>query len=88
MSNIIRHAEADHVEFKITSVDNDLTVSIQDNGRGFNVRACNGDSSGLSYMRTRAEKLGAQFIIKSEPGQGCKLYLSIKSITKLRQLGF
>ena len=76
MTNILKHAEARRVYIVITVCDTALTVSIKDDGKGFNV-----DDQrmgiGISNMQGRAESLNGQLSIESKPTAGCTLTLVV-----------
>ena len=61
VTNTLRHADAGHVEVRVTSLDHEpwqLHVSIRDDGRGLPTPAPS-DGRGLKNMKSRAEELGA-----------------------------
>lgn len=72
VNNVEKHAKAKNVWIKITTDKDHLTVSIADDGVGFNVkevlsRYAERGSLGLLNMQERANAIGAQFSIKSNP---------------------
>jgi signal transduction histidine kinase len=74
LNNVVKHAQAQQVQVKLTYGDR-LTVSIGDDGRGFEMpeRAdalSDRGHFGLIGMRERAELIGARLTIHSSPGQG------------------
>lgn len=75
LTNIARHARATEVVVRIEESGKRWRLTIQDNGTGFdpaNVTAGNG----LKNLRARAAKMGAEFEIRSQPGQGTALVLT------------
>jgi signal transduction histidine kinase len=68
LHNIIKHADATHVDIDIEIKMNTLCISIKDNGKGFNQSEANQFSNGLKNMRERVEVLQGQFIIKNFKG--------------------
>ncbi|MDX6302554.1 MAG: hypothetical protein QOF53_3768 [Nocardioidaceae bacterium] len=66
LSNVARHAGANHVEV-VLDVSTDLVLTVQDDGRGIPQDA---NPSGLLNMRERAEKLGGTCSIESSAGKG------------------
>ncbi|MBI1878612.1 MAG: hypothetical protein HYR94_10365 [Chloroflexi bacterium] len=50
-----------------------VTLTISDNGRGFQVATTNGKGVGLRSMRERVESLGGHLDIESEPKQGTRI---------------
>jgi signal transduction histidine kinase len=47
-----------------------VTLSVRDNGRGFDPARVSGECLGLGIMQERAEEIGASLTIESEPGAG------------------
>jgi len=70
LNNIIKYAEATEVFVQLTYHDNLLQLTIEDNGKGFNVEdKLNDDSSfGLFNMRKRTESLSGKMTIESKEG--------------------
>lgn len=79
VSNSIKHAQADILRVRIAMADAmRLSISIEDNGCGFDVAAANdADTLGLSNMRFRAECIGGQLTIDSCPGSGTRIGLVV-----------
>jgi two-component system sensor histidine kinase UhpB len=74
LSNIVRHAAASHVSVELTS-DDATVLRITDDGRGFTVGR--GGGLGLSGMRERALLVGGRLTIRSAPGAGTQVELTI-----------
>lgn len=79
LSNIVRHAQAQHVVVGVRRVDQSLVLSIQDDGVGFDVaamsdRAKAGKSLGVLGMQERATLVGGVLAIQSTPGKGSALH--------------
>jgi PAS domain S-box-containing protein len=83
LTNIARHAQATRVEIEAGLVDGMLLLSVQDNGKGFDMEAI-GDrkSYGLIGMAERARQFGATLDIASEPGCGTRVLLRYPLPTK------
>ncbi len=80
LSNIARHACAKHAEITMEITDHMVTLSISDDGIGFDPRAAalsRSGSLGLISMRERAEMLGGALIVRSQPGDGTVLIAQI-----------
>lgn len=75
LNNVAKHAQAKNVVITITMTQNLLTLSVSDDGIGFNPK--NRDSAhrhwGLDTMRERALGIGADLMIESAPGQGTRV---------------
>lgn len=66
--NAIKHAEASEISIQILVTD-DLTLVVEDNGKGFDVDSVK-ESNGLSGVARRAQQLGGSFEIDSALNQG------------------
>jgi two-component system sensor histidine kinase UhpB len=80
LTNVGRHARARHVWVDLRQRDEEVQVTVRDDGVGFDLadaraRALEGDSLGLLGMQERVELLGGKFDIETEPGQGTTLRL-------------
>ncbi len=80
LTNISRHAQAKYVEISLRREGRDLLLSVQDDGRGFDLgtmqgHALAGGSVGVLGMQERATLLGGQLDIWSAPGAGCTVQL-------------
>ncbi len=77
--NAARHGQPRNIEIHLNSRDDDVQMCIHDDGRGMQkmpeLYAQQG--FGLSNMRERAEDLGGQWQIESEPGTGTRVSVSI-----------
>lgn len=69
-TNALRHAAASHVQIRLTVAADSLTLSVDDDGIGFEPAAVAGIGSGLRNLQTRAETIGASLLLRSEPGRG------------------
>lgn len=75
LTNIARHAQAKRVAIELRHDGDELSMTVQDDGRGFDVadaqaHASAGDSVGMLGMQERAELAGGKVEIESAPGQG------------------
>ena len=80
LSNIRKHAAAQQAEVLLENGDS-FTMTVRDDGQGFNPESCTesepGRHIGLSVMHERAEKIGAEISIRSQPGSGTEVRLHI-----------
>lgn len=79
LANIMKHAHADRVELELTCDDQEVTLSIRDNGVGFNLEQIQDHHLGLGLvnMRERARSVQGRFDIQSEPGRGTHISVQI-----------
>lgn len=82
-TNIIKHAHAAKVNIIIRFKRSGISVSIKDNGVGFDVEKTMSSKGrlgmGLLGMRERAELIRGTLAIKSTPGQGTEVTVNIPS---------
>ncbi|HEV7331559.1 MAG TPA: PAS domain S-box protein [Flavisolibacter sp.] len=72
LNNVIKYSEAQLVCIELGRTDDNISLKITDNGKGFDTSARR-VGIGITNMRTRAENLNGTFSIKSEPGKGCEI---------------
>jgi PAS domain S-box-containing protein len=79
LTNVRRHAEANHVRVEL-GLDGGLAyIEVSDDGCGFDLhRATTG--IGRQSMRHRALELGGEFSVESAPGEGTRVRFSIPVI--------
>ncbi|MBI3414913.1 MAG: hypothetical protein HY043_06250 [Verrucomicrobia bacterium] len=73
LTNIVKHAHASEVWFRLTLSAEEIVFCVQDNGCGFNTALKSEFGNGLSNMRRRADEAGGRLEIHSAPGQGTTL---------------
>jgi signal transduction histidine kinase len=74
LTNTRKHAHARNVWLSLTGQPGSLSVTVRDDGCGFEFVA-EGVHFGLQTMRERAESVGGEFSIHSEPGGGTTVEL-------------
>lgn len=78
LTNIIRHAHATHVEVRLAQVENELLLTVHDNGRGITEREItHAKSIGLIGMKERATQAGGVVLFSGGPGQGTTVTLRV-----------
>lgn len=74
ISNAVRHAKPTAVQVNLHTNPSNLTLEVTDNGSGIaNPDDARRDGFGLSNMQARAEKLGAQFEVRTAVGKGTSI---------------
>jgi signal transduction histidine kinase len=69
-TNAIRHGRVTHVTIELATAEGTLTLSVQDNGRGFDERNASNNGMGMKLMRYRAQMLGGDVTIGNNKGGG------------------
>jgi len=67
LANVVKHAEATSVTVSVSRDEDDVVVTVRDDGRG---GADPARGSGLVAVRDRAEALGGSLEVESPPGEG------------------
>ena len=70
LSNVSRHSKATLVQLVLTIADEDVTLSIIDNGQGFDTTNQRSLGVGLLSMQERMKALSGDVQIESTPGKG------------------
>ncbi len=81
LNNAIKHSGADLIKINVRfSINNNLMISISDNGKGFNIEEKMSTGLGLKNMESRTLIMNAKLKIKSAPGKGTTaiIYLNTK----------
>jgi len=80
--NAILHGHAQEVEIEVAYQSDCLTLSVKDDGAGFDVsKVFSEEHFGLRGMRERIQQLGGKFEIQSTPGRGTHVRAEIPSLT-------
>jgi signal transduction histidine kinase len=74
INNIIRHAGASSISIKLQADDNELSLDIADDGKGFDVSAIK-KGLGLINIINRVELFDGNAEIITSPGNGCLLQI-------------
>jgi signal transduction histidine kinase len=79
LSNAAQHADATTVKIDVGSRDGRMSVSVCDDGCGFDAEAAHlsAEGFGLRSMRERAELAGYELRLESEPGSGTRLEIAL-----------
>lgn len=74
LQNVWKHAAASTVEVAVALLDEEVRLTVRDDGRGFDPAAVEaGEHYGLIAMRERIEMLAGRLEVESAPGRGTTL---------------
>jgi two-component system sensor histidine kinase UhpB len=76
LTNVARHANARRVELSLERRDDQVVLTVSDDGRGLSPDALS-SSHGIRGMRERAMLIGGHISIRGAPGRGTEVRLSI-----------
>ena len=82
LSNIARHAQANHIQVKLAKDENTLVLTVKDDGVGFNVeslrkRGRRTATLGLVSMQERAHAVGGKVDIESARSRGTEVRFTL-----------
>ena len=73
LNNIAKHAQASKVEMSLRCEEGQVDMVICDDGRGFELELAPMDHLGLGIMHERAEQMGAELEISTQPAGGTQV---------------
>lgn len=83
VNNAVRHGKAKHIDIVLKCDDNDMMLSIVDNGTGLQACPNREKGLGLNIMHYRARRIGAEFDVRDNPQGGTivQCRLNLKSLS-------
>jgi len=81
LNNIIKHSNASDAIVTIKRDDRKVSITIEDNGQGFDVGnvKSSGGGLGLVGLTERAQLLGGELVIETKLGEGTKIHVKVQS---------
>jgi signal transduction histidine kinase len=73
--NAVKHSGARKVRINLVYDDGQVTLSVADDGQGFDTAEAAG--FGLFSLRERLTPMGGELAVESQPGQGARISLSL-----------
>lgn len=83
VQNVLKHAGATNLDIAMIAENNEADITIEDNGKGFDINAVSENSMGMKNIRSRTEYLGGKLEISSEPGRGTLMAFYIPLDSKI-----
>jgi signal transduction histidine kinase len=77
LTNAAKYSQADELFLRIARRNHELSVVVEDLGRGFDPEQSGGDRNGLTNMAQRMADIGGKCEVFSQPGHGCRLTFSV-----------
>jgi signal transduction histidine kinase len=82
VNNALKHADAQHIWIRIAPAQHDLTITVQDDGKGFDMQAVKASydqrgSFGLLSLEERARLVGGSAELLSAPGAGTTVRVTV-----------
>lgn len=73
LNNVIKHSEATQVTIGLYQIAGTATLSVRDNGVGFDVKTAVNSGFGLENMQERAQQINAKLSVESMPEKGTEI---------------
>lgn len=73
ITNTLKYAQASRLIVRLFEQDTHAVFEIEDNGKGFDMRARKVGSHGIQGMRFRVEAAGGELTLFSQPGEGTRI---------------
>ena len=82
VNNIVKHSDAEKVEIILRQRDEDILLEVNDDGQGFDLasireKALQLQHLGLLGIQERAELVGGDAKLRSAPGRGTQILVSV-----------
>jgi two-component system, NarL family, sensor kinase len=78
LNNAIKHAEATNVMVQLVRTDNRLSLTVEDNGKGLDVRTLEtAKGIGWTNIQSRVNYLNGKLDIDSQPGKGTSVHIEL-----------
>jgi signal transduction histidine kinase len=86
LTNVTRHARAQHVWIEMNQTELALELAVRDDGVGFDVAKTLDDAAGCGHlgllgMKERVQILGGDIEVDSQPGRGTRIRISLPHFT-------
>jgi two-component system, NarL family, sensor kinase len=77
LNNVVKHAEATRIVAQVIRQHNEMSITVEDNGKGFDVLTLDQlPTAGLRNIRSRVNYLHGQLDIQSVPGKGTSIHIN------------
>ena len=79
LRNAVKHAKAELIWLRVNVETGQLTIIVEDNGKGFDPAgmATDGTHNGVGNMRRRMEEVAGRFEVWSQPGKGARVTFEV-----------
>jgi signal transduction histidine kinase len=77
LQNAVTHAAATEVQLTLKLNEDGVSITIADNGKGFDPAAVSQAGNGLQNMRRRLRGIGGRLDINSRPGEGTTIFMLV-----------
>ena len=86
VTNAVKHGRARHIAIRLTSTDQQHTMTVIDDGQGLSEGAAGYPGMGLQIMHYRARSIGGVLEVGPAPGGGVRVVCSVPAAAVGRRL--
>jgi signal transduction histidine kinase len=88
LTNAVKHGHAAHIQVRLSYGAEAFELRVKDDGHGFDMGGPTASGHfGLLGMRERAEEIGAHLELRSAPGRGTEVEVTLPGALSLRRTG-
>jgi len=80
INNAVKHGQVKNIIITYSSNEDNIYISIEDDGTGFDISCITSPGIGLELMKYRARAIGGSLNISSKPGAGTEILLKFPKI--------
>jgi two-component system NarL family sensor kinase len=78
LNNVLKYAEATEAHVQLTWVENNVSLTVEDNGKGFDVSTLDQNKgAGMRNVQARVDYLNGKLDIQSKPDEGTSILVEI-----------
>lgn len=77
LNNAAKHSQARELFLRIHRQGGELTVAVEDDGRGFDPANADWNRNGMANMGQRMSEVGGRCQVTSSPGKGCRVSFTV-----------
>lgn len=78
INNITKHSQATKVEVQLYTIENQLMITVEDNGRGFNINeASSKKGMGISNIKSRLQSINGEIVFEKSHNSGTLVIIKV-----------
>jgi signal transduction histidine kinase len=86
LQNVVKHSGARTATVCLTQAQRHIRLHVADDGKGFAGGSTSGEGLGLLSMRERVHMAGGRMVIRSAPGQGTRVEVTLPTAPALSRM--
>lgn len=77
LANILKHANADHITIQLIQHENEISLVVEDDGKGFDPKTTQNNGIGLNNVTERIHQIHGTLEIDAQPGNGVTIVILV-----------